>query len=153
MTDNIMTEKYLIITLFSLMALTGCLKFGNDEETTTPTTAQVARCKSEMFLNSSATIIPLGYKLLGSGIDDAIWFKFKTQCTDISEIFDTQVVDITKFKNEIIFRHDVKNLEWWDVSGKDLIGGQVSLPNAKYMNVGLLKTEEGYIVYISGHDT
>ncbi|NLW83104.1 MAG: hypothetical protein GXY41_01670 [Phycisphaerae bacterium] len=148
-----MIKKYLIIVLFSLTALTGCLKFGNDEETNTPTTDQVARCKSEMYLNSSATVIPLGYKLLGSGIDDAIWFKFKIQCTDISEIFDTKIVDITKFKHGFNFFHDMKNLEWWDVSGKDLIGGQVSLPNARCMNVGLLKIEDGYIVYIMWHET
>jgi len=57
--------------------LSGCFEFGTYEETTTPTKAQIERCRSEMYLNPTAKIIPLGYKLEGSGIDDVIRFKFR----------------------------------------------------------------------------
>jgi len=144
---------YLVTILLLAVFCTGCLDFGEDEETTSPTNAQVARCRSEMYLNRSVQLTPLGYKLLGSGIDDAIWFKFKPESTDLTEIFDNTVVDTFEFKSPFTFDHEMKDLQWWDVEGKTLLGGRVSLPNARYMTVGINKTEEGYVIYIMWHET
>ncbi|MBN2513567.1 MAG: hypothetical protein JXB18_11570, partial [Sedimentisphaerales bacterium] len=87
-----------------------------------------------------------------SGIDASMYFKFKTDTTDISQIFDSSVVDAAKFQNGFTL-NTIKNVKWWDVKNKDLLGGQVSLPNAKYMNVGIEKTEKGYTVYIMWFET
>ena len=38
-----------------------------------------------------------GMKLLGSGIDDTIWLKFSCKATDPAQIFQTEVVDVSKF--------------------------------------------------------
>ena len=149
-----MRRAYLLIALlpiFSLM-LTGCLNFGKDEETTSPTKDQVSRCRSEMYLNPSMKITPLGFKLGGSGIDDAIWFKFKTDISDLHEIFDGSVVDASRFKDGFTFTHEMDKLKWWDVKGKKLLGGQVELPNVRFMNVGVEKNNEGYVVYIMWHE-
>jgi hypothetical protein len=139
--------------LLILTVCTSCLKFGDDEETTPPTSVQVDRCRSEMYLNPSVDIIPLGYKRIGSGIDDAIWFKFKTTATDLTEIFDSTVVDVTTFTSPFTFDFEMEGVRWWDVEGKTLLGGQVSLPNARYMNVGIYRTEEGCVIYIMWHET
>jgi hypothetical protein len=106
-----------------------------------------------MFLNPSLKIEPLGFRFQGSGIDDSILFKFQTDCSDISQIFDTTKVDVSSFKPNTPYIYPEKHLKWWDVKGKYLLGGQISLPDAKFMNVGLLKTDNGYIVYISWSET
>ncbi len=135
-----------------ILSCSGCLEFGNDEETDSPTKEQVDRCRSEMYLNPSMQITPLGYKLEGSGIDDAIWFKFKTDVSEAQEIFDIKVVDTAKFKNGFSFVHDMTELRWWDVKNKELLGGQVELPNARFMNVGIEKNNGGFVVYIMWHE-
>ena len=147
-------KKACLVLLGSLflISLSGCLDFGEDEETTTPNETQISRCVAEMYLNPSNKITPLGYKLLGSGIDDSIWFKFKTDSTDLSKIFDTTVVDIGKFEDNFTFLSQPKNLDWWDVNGKILLGGQLELPNVRYMNVGTDKTDDGYTIYIMWHE-
>ncbi|MCP3935210.1 MAG: hypothetical protein GY708_07545 [Actinomycetia bacterium] len=135
------------------LLLAGCLSFGEDEETTMPDPGQVDRCRAEMYLNPSLTLFPLGYKLEGSGIDDAIWFKFKTRASDPAEIFDTSIVDVTTFKKGFSFLYEMEGVPWWDVADKDFLGGQVALPNVRFMNVGMHETSEGYIVYIMWHET
>ena len=138
----------ILIGLLLVISLNGCLDFGEDEETTTPNKTQINRCVAEMYINPSIKINPLGYKLLGSGIDDSIWFKFNTESTDLSQIFDTTVVDVTKFKENFTFLSQPKDLDWWDVKGKSLLGGQLELPNVRFMNVGIDKTGDGYTIYI-----
>ncbi|MCK4542438.1 MAG: hypothetical protein KAU17_09400 [Spirochaetales bacterium] len=148
-----MKKIHLLIALLVALSFTGCLEFGENEETITPTKTQVDRCRSEMYLNPSAKITPLGFKLEGSGIDDAIWFKFKTKSANLAEIFDSKVVDTSKFTNDFSSFHEMKKLKWWDVKDKNLFGGQVSLPYARFMNIGAEKTEEGYMIYIIWHET
>lgn len=80
-------------------------------------------------------------------------FKFKAEPASLSEIFDGKVVDTSKFENDYMFLHEMKNLKWWDVNGRKLLGGQVSLPNARFMNVGVKKTEAGYVIYLMWHET
>ena len=119
----------LLMSLVVTLSCSGCLEFGNDEETTSPTKEQVDRCRSEMYLNPSMQITPLGYKLEGSGIDDAIWFKFSTDVSEVKELFDIKVVDTSKFQTGFSFIHDMTKLKWWDVKNNELLGGQVELPN------------------------
>jgi len=149
-----MRKSYLLIALLQLFSFMfmGCLDFGEDEETTSPDQTQVNRCRSEMYLNPSMKITPLGFKLEGSGIDDAIWFKFKTDVSDVQKIFDIKVVDTSKFKTGFTFIHEMKELKWWDVKNKELLGGQVELPNVRLMNVGIEKNDEGCLVYIMWHE-
>lgn len=147
-----MKKSVLLFALSLTLFISGCLDFGNDEETTSPNKAQIERCRSEMYLNPSMQITPLGYKLEGSGIDDAIWFKFKTNISDVNNIFDSKVVDTATFKAGFIFVHEMKELKWWDVKNKNLLGGQVELPDVRFMNVGIEKNDDGYVVYIMWHE-
>jgi hypothetical protein len=143
----------LLITAL-LIGVIGCwdFGFGVDEETTMPTPSQVNRARAEMYLKNTANITALGYKLAGSGIDDAIWFKFQTDATDLAQVFDTTVVDPTRFTENANLT-TLKEVEWWDVKGKNLFGGQVALPNARFMAIGAEKTQDGYIIYIFWHAT
>ena len=134
------------------VVVTGCLKYGDDVETTSPTEAQVARCRAEMCLNPALNVTPLGFKLEGSGIDDAIWFKFSTDASNVDQIFDMNAVDTAKFKDGFNFAHKMDALTWWDVNSKALLGAQVELPNARFMNVGIVRTDAGYLVYIMWHE-
>jgi hypothetical protein len=106
-------EKFILVdyTIANIFLFTGCLDFGEDEETTSPTKVQVSRCRSEMYLNLLMKITPLGFKLQGSGIDDAIWFKFKTEITDIHKIFINKVVDTSKFKKGFTFIYGNNKLD------------------------------------------
>jgi hypothetical protein len=150
-----MTKPRSVMILISVLLVTaiGCFGFGRDEETTTPTESQMNRCRTEMYLNDSVEIMPLGFKLLGWGIDDAIWFKFETNVDDLSQVFDTTVVDTSKFKEGFTFMDKMEKMKWWDVQGKRLLGGEVSLPNGRFMNVGAEKVDEGYVIYIMWHET
>jgi hypothetical protein len=149
-----MTKPILFFALFFLFVfVSGCLKFGNDEETTNPNSTQLARCRSEMYLNPSMKITPLGYRLEGSGIDDAIWFKFKTNVESLSDIFDKTIVDTAKFIKDYKFLCHKNELQWWDADKKKLIGEQITLPKNRCLNVGIEKTEDGYLVYIWWFET
>jgi hypothetical protein len=146
-----MKNVFLITSIILSVILSGCFKIGQDEETTSPTKTQISRCFSEMCLNPDLKIIPLGYRLK-SGIDAAIWFKFETGA-DISEIFDSTIVDTTKFSQNYLFLNEIEGRKWWDATGKSLLGGQVQLPNARFMEVGIEKTDNGFIVYIMWLET
>jgi len=150
-----MKKLILLPGIIVCIALSGCLNFGKDEETTSPTPEQIARCFSEMHLNPNLKLQPLGYRLEGSGIDDGIWFKFETEA-NISEIFKSSIVDITKFTENSNYIHssEMKKLKWWDTAGKTLMGGQVELPlpNARYMNIGIEKKGKSNVVYIMWHE-
>lgn len=144
--------KKIFLFIF-LSGISGCLDFGEDVQTEKPTASQVSFCRKIMYLNPGLKITPLGFKLLGSGIDDAVWFKFKTEETSLSRIFDTTVMDVTGFAENFRFWSASDDLSWWDVENKIFTGGAVSLPAVKVMNVGLEKTETGYVVYIMWHET
>ena len=146
--------KYLslsAIALLSVVLFFGCLGFGKDEETINPTLQQVSKCRELMHLNPSLDITPLGYKLLASGIDDAIWFKFRADTVSLNEIFNLST--IAKEFSEGFVLIPEKGLNWWDVVNKNFIGGQVSLPNSKFMNVGIEKEMDGLIIYIFWFET
>lgn len=143
----------MIVTAASLVTTMGCLDFGKDEETLTPTQSQVQRCRAEMYVNDTVNITPLGFKLEGSGIDDAIWFKFKADANDLAQVFDTTVVDVDKFEESAHVMPVLKDVEWWDVEGKSLLGGRVALPHARFMNVGAEKVDGGYVIYVMWHET
>jgi hypothetical protein len=151
-----MKKLYRVVTLIAILLVTtiGCLdfSFGNDEETATPTESQVNRCRAEMYLKDTANITALGYRLEGSGIDDVIWFKFQTDAKDLAEVFDTAVVDLTQFEENANIMA-LKDVEWWNVEGKNLFGGQVALPNARFMTVGAEQVEGGYVIYIVWNET
>jgi hypothetical protein len=146
-----MIKKFILLFLVFGVLFCGCLDFGDDEETNAPTKAQVDACRGRMYLLSSAKIDPLGYKLLGSGIDDAIWFKFRTDASELSKLFDSDVVDTSGFEEGFELR-EIEKLKWWDVEGKKFFGGEVSLPNVKFMEVGVVKEAEGYLVYVSWYE-
>ncbi|MCC7118743.1 MAG: hypothetical protein IT310_09480 [Anaerolineales bacterium] len=151
-----MKPIYQIMILIAALAVTvsACLEFnfGEDEETALPTESQVTQCRAEMYLKDTAKITPLGYKLEGSGIDDRIWFKFQTAESDLAQIFDSAVVDVTQFEENVQIA-SLQGVSWWDVTGKNLSGGQIALPNARFMTVAVEKLKSGYIIYIVWHET
>jgi hypothetical protein len=149
------TKRCLVVISIVLITTISCLDFGEDVETTTPTQEQVKWCRQEMYVQDSAKITPMGFALLGSGIDDVIWFKFATNATDLSQVFDTTVVDVSKFEESGMSADELKGIdwEWWDVKGKNLLGGQVTLPDAKFMNVGAEEVGEGYVIYVMWFET
>ncbi len=144
-------QLLLMIVCISLIS-TGCMDFGKDMETISPTDQQISKCKEIMCLNQDLNIEPLGLKIYDSGIDNATIFKFRTSAKSMEEIFDSDSVDTSRFSEDYSLSEE-KGLEWWDVTGKKFTGGQVSLPNAKYMNVGLQEKDNGFIVYIFWFET
>ena len=105
-----------------------------------------------MYINADVKITPEGFKLT-SGIDDAIWFRFLAHADDIADVFSTEFVDASKFQQGYTFA-SASMPSWWDVAQKSLTGGQVSLPNARFMNVGYVDNGDGTLtVYVMWHET
>ena len=146
-----MKKVHLVILLF-MLSLTACLDFGDDIETASPTKEQVESCRSRMYLNPGVKIKPLGYKLQGSGIDDAVWFVFQTEGSAVDKLFLPQFIDVSQFKDGFTFQSHPKGVSWWQAEGKTFLGGQVELPKSKFMNVGIEKTDKGSVIYIMWHE-
>jgi hypothetical protein len=142
----------LIAFTILFVSASGCLDFGKDYETTHPTEKQIQHVKTIMYLNQNIKLSAVGYKVSGSGIDAAVWFKFKINGATYSDIFDKTKVSIGDFKNNYSLTAE-KNLQWWDVKDKKFVGGQVSLPDAKFMDVGIEKIKEGFMIYIFWFET
>ncbi|NOY83791.1 MAG: hypothetical protein GXO96_03010 [Nitrospirae bacterium] len=125
--------------------------FANDVQTTSPTPEQVQHSQDQMYINKNIIIDPLGFKLVGSGMDDAIWFKFRTE-SKLRDLFNPKVVDLELLSEEYAMISDTEN-EWWNVAGKTLLGGQISLPDHKIMNIGIDRSqgEDISVVYIMWH--
>lgn len=141
------------IAISCLAMLTGCTDFlGTDVTTTQPTQAQLARCRAEMYLQNNLVFQAHGMKLLGSGIDDQKWLKFSCEAADPAQIFQTDIVDVSLFRDGIKLS-PAKDIPWWDVEGRNLFGGQTALPNARFMNVGIDATATGSVVYVTWFDT
>jgi hypothetical protein len=143
-----MTRRCLVPCVAASL-LVGCLSFGEDVETAAPSPAQVARCRSEMHLAPALSIEPRGFKLT-QGIDDAIWFKFVTARQPAARLFRPDV-DVSLFKPGVALQPAMT--PWWDAQGKRLVGGQVSLPSARYMTVGIEERGEQMTVYIMWAET
>ncbi|MBN1499249.1 MAG: hypothetical protein JW982_03795 [Spirochaetes bacterium] len=147
-----MKKEFVLLFLVCFFSCTsGFLSFGSDEETISPTPEQVAICRNEMYLNQILPIEPLGYKLLGSGIDDAIWFKFKTEEKNISEYFSKNAVNTDNFKHD--FQMFPEDISWWDVENKKFFGGNAELPNVKFMTIAIEEKTDYNVVYIMWHET
>lgn len=147
-----------ILPIIGLM-LIGCLHhapnfldFGPDITTRTPSVAEVQRCRAEMYINPDLEIVPEGCKLT-SGIDAAIWFRFVAKTNNLAKVFRKDKVDTTKFTTS----NDLTGSglpSWWDVNSKKLAGGQVALPNVRFMNVGYVNNKNGTLtVYVMWHET
>jgi hypothetical protein len=141
----------IVAALAAMAGLTACLSFGPNAETTTPTAEQVARCRAEMYLSPDLKLEPKGFKLI-QGIDDAIWFKFVTPRQPLSQVFRSEIVDTARFK-ALVGLADSHAPSWWDVNGKRLVGGSVSLPNVRSMWVAIEEGDEQLTVYVSWHET
>jgi hypothetical protein len=137
--------------LAATAGMTACLSFGPNAATTTPTAEQVARCRAEMYLAPDLKLAPKGFKLI-QGIDAAIWFKFVTPRQPFAQIFRAEIVDTARFK-VLGGMADSHAPSWWDVNGKRLVGGSVSLPNVRSMWVAIEEGDEQLTVYVSWHET
>ena len=139
------------ITILLAFLISGC-DFGDDKGTTSPSKIEINKCETIMNLNPSVKITPLGFKFENSVIDDVIWFKFKTTAK-LEDIFNDKTINTSKFEDNFTFTYDMSEVKWWNTKGKKFLGGQVNLPNAKYMNVGIQKSDDGYVVYIKWYET
>ncbi|MBN2340477.1 MAG: hypothetical protein JXX29_12595 [Deltaproteobacteria bacterium] len=154
--DGMATETRIlpIVPVLFLMLLfsSACLSFGKDEETTSPTPAQISRCVAEMYINPQIEIQPLGLKILGSGIDDAIWFKFETNAP-VSDMFKPDVVESSLFRHRNNSFNNGKGIKWWDIPKAGISSDQIALPNARYMTVFIKNNGKRRIVYIFWNET
>ena len=94
----------------------------------------------------------MGFKLEGSGIDDAIWFKFETDA-ELANIFDSKMVDAGTFQQRSNSAAGVTGLKWWHLPRKAISSEAIALPNARYMRVHIEKHGTHHIVYIFWHET
>ena len=148
-----MPKTLLILSTFFLLLTTGCLDFGDDITTTNPTQEQLDFCKAVMYLNEELVYEPIGLKILGSGIDDAVWFCFTTEETDISKIFLSEYISSDSLNKTINIYSPASMPSWWDITDKNLTGNTFELPGGTYISIGLAMNKNGIIVYIFWHQT
>ncbi len=147
-----MPKTITILFTFVLLLTMGCLDFGEDIVTTNPTQEQLDFCKTVMYLNDELSYEPIGLKILGSGIDDAIWFCFTTGETDISKIFLSEFISPDSLNEEINIYSPENMPNWWDITDKNLTGNAFELPGGTFMSIGMEKNNNGHIVYIFWHE-
>ena len=139
--------------LLAMVLLAGCLDFGPKVTTSTPSAKDVARCRAEMYLRSDIEIEPQGFQLV-SGIDASIWFKFIARTEKIAAVFNEKHVDTSQFSEGYKSHSDSSLPAWWDAADKKLTGGQVELPNGRFMDVGFSKNEDRTLtVYVMWFET
>lgn len=152
------------VLFFLCAAFVGCqtdfLGHPASTSTTTPTPAEIQRCRDVMYINPAVKIEPLGF-FLQPGMDDIIRFKFVAQTNDPALVFDSAHVDAKKFGPDV----RLSALEpgaaekWWDVSKQTLTGGNFSVPPPKSsgtrgLNIGYTKNADGTLtVYVLWHET
>jgi hypothetical protein len=144
-------QKILIYLWVVALILPGCGLFGPDVETNQPTPEQIARCRSEMYLVADLSLDAKGLKLM-EGPDTAMWFTFEVAKQPLDKIFQPAVVDVAKFAPGVRFTETTLPV-WWDVQGKTFFGGNVALPNVRYMQVGIAEQAETLRIYIMWHET
>jgi len=144
--------KKLILCILPLLGA-GCLNFGDDIETVDPTEEQIAFCRSAMHIAEGVVIEPLGLKIMGSGIDDAVWFKFRTGESDFSLIFDGSSVPSDSLAGTVSFYATDGLPEWWDTGSRTFTGGTVFLGGGVWMTAGFLREVDGTVCYIFWHET
>ncbi len=131
----------------------GCLNFGEDVLTSEPTPAQVEYCRAELHLMAGLEIEPIGLKIIGSGIDDAVWFVFRTTESDHSLIFDPSVIPADSLRGRVAFFWDESMPEWWDTENRTFEGGTLALPAGKWITAGFAPAGNGTICYVFWHET
>ena len=114
---------------------------------------QLAFCENAMHLNDELQYEPIGFKIVGSGIDDAVWFSFHTDETDLGIIFDAEVVPFDSLRGSVDIYTPEDMPLWWDIQGKGLVGGSITLPAGRSMTVGMNREEAGTSVYIFWHES
>lgn len=137
------TRRLWLAVLLAVILLPslGCLNFGDDVSTTTPTPAQIARCRAEMYLSPDSNIAAKGFHLLGSGIDDAIWFRFTAETDAIANVFQPEHVDVTTMQPAEELESGPEET-WWSTTDA-LQGARYSLPNARFMTVHYADNSDG----------
>ncbi len=134
--------RYCLITAAVLTVSCGCISFGEDVNTTDPAPEHVERCRLEMHILPEVEIEPEGFFLLGSGIDDAIWFKFTTTSA-MTEIFDPLIVDPDSLADVSDRFTGLEDAPWWDAPGRELTGGAYELPGVRFMLIGMEELPHG----------
>jgi hypothetical protein len=106
-------------------------------------------------LNISDDLVfePLGLKILGSGIDGAVWFAFKTEETDYTRFFNSELIPADSLTNAVSLPWDSTMPEWWNTRNRTFTGGTISLAAGKWITVGFSPTEGGTVCYIFWHET
>ena len=106
-----------------------------------------------MHIKEGLEYEPIAFKIIGSGIDDAVWFSFETDETDFSRIFDDSFVSPDSLSTGVSINIPEDMPSWWDAPESDLYGRSFSLAGAKHMTVGINRVQNGSIVYIFWNET
>ncbi|MEM7246248.1 MAG: hypothetical protein AAF533_12945 [Acidobacteriota bacterium] len=151
----------LLLSCFALMACSlDFLGSGEETATTTPTAAQVAYCRSVMYIRPELEIEPLGHALM-PGLDDVIRFKFRAKTDDPSLLFDPGQVDATTFAPGLAGASlEIGSPQaWWDVASQQLTGARFTVPppdspGTRGLAIGHVDNGDGTLtVYVLWHET
>lgn len=142
-----MNRRVVLLLCASVIALSSCLEFGEDVSTTSPSTAQVDRCRRVMYLSSAQDITPLGFELQDS-LDDLIHFKFRTDASAPAEIFDPSMVDPAAF-GPGSFDPAACTADWWSgAEGEFLVLDHLEVAPARVLSAWVRQEAEGATVWV-----
>ncbi len=129
-----------------------CLDFGENILTTELTRDQLNSCRSLFHICEEAEIEPVGLRILGSGIDDAVWFKFEADVPEPGMIFHKDVVPEDLLTGQVSFYQYDDMPQWWDTRNRIFTGGTVTLESGSVMKIGYQQEPDRIICYIYYHE-
>lgn len=135
--------------LLMLLSMAGCLDFGDDWNTTTPTTEQ--RQASLRFVKldpNDTTLKILGVKYIGSGIDNAIWLKLQVaNDTDFLQKYPATPIITTQHE-----KPDYKEAWWALGSATNVATYQYAVTTHRLAYVWIQQHDDGQVVYIQSNE-
>lgn len=135
--------------LLILSGITGCLDFGDDWNTTTPTTEQ--RQASLRFVKldpNDTTLKILGVKYIGSGIDKAIWLKLQVaNDADFLQKYPATLVEHTQYGKSS--HHEA----WWKLGeATNVTAYQYTVTTNRLAYMWIQQRDKDHVVYIQSNE-
>lgn len=108
-------------------------------------------CRRLMMLQPDIEVEPIGYKFV-SHMDPSLYFKFRAQAASIDQVFLAEA-QTKAFKPGFALKGHA-NTAWWDPEAQPLVGGEIEVPDRRYLLIGYFGEGNGWFtVYAYWLDT
>jgi hypothetical protein len=152
-------SKYLTLALIFVSSSLGCTgrSFGGNQEARAGavTAEDLRECSSKMQIAFPPSTRALNIMRVTGGPDDAIYLKVEIDRNDLDALIRNSPFASAELRSDRRYVLKERSLSWWDPEGvNNYKSGQVSLPDAKYLNILLdLDSNERIPIYLQWGET